>query len=35
MRSTDGPLESATIWRPAGHYFNGPIEFLARVAPVT
>ena len=30
MRSTDGPLESAMIWCPAGHYFNGPIEFLAR-----
>ena len=30
IRSTDGPLESAMIWCPAGHYFNGPIEFLAR-----
>ena len=28
MRSTDGPLESAMIRCPAGHWFNGPIEFL-------
>jgi hypothetical protein len=28
MRSTDGPLESATIRCPAGHWFNGPIESL-------
>ena len=28
MRSTDGPLESAMITCPAGHGFNGPIEFL-------
>lgn len=28
MTSTDGPLESATIRCPAGHFFNGPIEFL-------
>lgn len=28
MRSTDGPLESAMITCPAGHWFNGPIEFL-------
>jgi hypothetical protein len=26
--STDGPLESAKIRCPAGHWFNGPIEFL-------
>jgi hypothetical protein len=26
--STDGPLESAMIRCPAGHWFNGPIEFL-------
>lgn len=26
--STDGPLESAVIRCPAGHFFNGPIEFL-------
>jgi len=28
MNSTDGPLESATVRCPAGHFFNGPIEFL-------
>jgi len=28
MNSTDGPLESAMIRCPAGHWFNGPIEFL-------
>jgi hypothetical protein len=28
MRSTDGPLESAMIRCPAGHFFNAPIEFL-------
>jgi hypothetical protein len=28
MRSTDGPLESATITCPAGHQFNGPVESL-------
>jgi len=28
MNSTDGPLESAVIRCPAGHFFNGPIEFL-------
>ncbi len=28
MRSTDGPVESAMIRCPAGHWFNGPIEFL-------
>jgi hypothetical protein len=27
-RSTDGPIESAMIRCPAGHWFNGPIEFL-------
>ena len=26
--STDGPLESAKIRCPRGHWFNGPIEFL-------
>jgi hypothetical protein len=26
--STGGPLESAMIRCPAGHGFNGPIEFL-------
>jgi len=29
MRSTDGPLESAKIRCPRGHWFNGPIESLA------
>jgi hypothetical protein len=28
MGSTSGPLESAMIRCPAGHWFNGPIEFL-------
>jgi hypothetical protein len=28
MRSTDGPLESAMIRCPAGHWLTGPIEFL-------
>jgi len=28
MRSTGGPIESAMIRCPAGHWFNGPIEFL-------
>ena len=28
MDSTDGPLESAMIRCPAGHWFNAPIEFL-------
>jgi hypothetical protein len=28
MHSTDGPVESATIRCPAGHYFCGPIESL-------
>ena len=28
MHSTDGPLESAMIRCPVGHWFNGPIEFL-------
>ena len=28
MDSTDGPLESAMIRCPAGHWFNGPIEVL-------
>jgi hypothetical protein len=29
MRSTDGPLESARIRCPLGHWFNGPVESLA------
>ena len=28
MCSTGGPLECAMIRCPAGHWFNGPIEFL-------
>jgi hypothetical protein len=28
MDSTDGPLESVMIRCPAGHLFNGPVEFL-------
>jgi hypothetical protein len=28
MRSTDGPLESARIRCPRGHFFNGPVESL-------
>ena len=30
MRSTDGPMESAMIRCPAGHYFCGAIESLTR-----
>jgi hypothetical protein len=29
MNSTDGPLESAMIRCPGGHFFNGSIESLA------
>ncbi len=28
MRSTDGPLGSARIRCPLGHWFNGPVESL-------
>ena len=28
MRSTDGPMESARIRCPRGHWFNGPVESL-------
>ena len=28
MQSTDGPLESARIRCPRGHWFNGPVESL-------
>jgi len=28
VRSSDGPVEAATIRCPAGHWFNGPIAFL-------
>jgi hypothetical protein len=30
MKSTDGPLESAKICCPRGHFFNGPVEALLR-----
>lgn len=33
MRSSDGPLESAMIRCPAGHWSNGPIESLTWNAP--
>ena len=29
VSSTDGPLESAKIRCPRGHWFNGPIEALS------
>ena len=29
VASTDGPLESAKICCPRGHWFNGPIESLS------
>lgn len=28
MSSTDGPLESARIRCPRGHWFNGPVDSL-------
>lgn len=28
MDSTDGPVESAMIRCPSGHWFNAPVEFL-------
>jgi len=33
MSSTSGPLESAKIRCPLGHWFNGPIEFLTVPQP--
>ena len=33
MRSTDGPLESARIRCPRGHWFNGPLESLVLASP--
>ena len=33
IRSTDGPLESAKIRCPRGHWFNGPIEALSATEP--
>ena len=35
VRSTDGPLESAKVWRLRGHWFNGPIESLTVAQPRT
>jgi len=32
--STDGPLESARIRCPRGHWFNGPVESLTWSATV-
>ena len=29
LNSTGGPLDSARIRCPAGHFFNGPLESLA------
>jgi hypothetical protein len=29
LRSSDGPVEAATIRCPSGHWFNGPIESLS------
>jgi len=36
VRSSDGPMESAKIRCPRGHWFNGPVESLAlpAVTPV-
>jgi hypothetical protein len=34
MDSTDGPLESAMIRCPAGHFFSGPIEYLTFDKPL-
>jgi hypothetical protein len=33
MNSTDGPIESAMIRCPSGHFFNGPIESLTYEKP--
>jgi hypothetical protein len=33
VRSSDGPMESAKIRCPRGHWFNGPIESLTLVSP--
>lgn len=35
MRSTDGPLETAKIRCPRGHWFNGPVAslILSRQSP--
>jgi hypothetical protein len=33
LTSTEGPVESARIRCPAGHYFNGPVEAFRTGAP--
>ena len=33
MRSSDGPLDSAKIRCPRGHWFNGPLESLICPSP--
>jgi hypothetical protein len=33
MNSTDGPLESAKIRCPLGHWFNGPVKCLTVPEP--
>ena len=33
MRSSDGPLDSAKIRCPRGHWFNGPLESLICAVP--
>jgi hypothetical protein len=33
MRSSDGPLDSAKIRCPRGHWFNGPLESLVLASP--
>jgi hypothetical protein len=33
LPSTEGPVESARIRCPAGHYFNGPVEAFRTGAP--
>ena len=35
VRSSDGPLESARIRCPRGHWFNGPVESLIWDKPTT
>ena len=35
VRSSDGPLESAKIRCPRGHWFNGPVESLTWDKPAS
>ena len=35
VRSSDGPLESAKIRCPLGHWFNGPVESLTWDKPTS